>query len=293
MIRPSPSSISGTSGSSQGLSDYVAIVPQTQILNQTFTMEVMEEDWVTHKLNPDIVVSRLRKCQIDNSELNKLASGKMLGKIPLTIGPWDKANETAKGKVLAFWNRLKYLEFINAEPHRDELAKLIGAVTAEMEYTANLKKKSHQDAPTASEMYRLAYLMQDSKCTSTWTLTRLPLNNRLAYENQVNYYDQLAEFFNSGECEGERFAFRNLACEYDEEGKQLKKPAEPTGQYLGDPVPISFNRIFERVKDLDPNVFYNDRTGTWIKENSQVIRAWLNKNYGENVGFNKSGNVSV
>ena len=55
-----------------------------------------------------------------------------------------------------------------------------------------------QSRVSASEMYRLAYLMQDAGARTAWTKAYLSKDDRLEYENANNPFDLLAEMFMKG-----------------------------------------------------------------------------------------------
>jgi hypothetical protein len=133
-------------------------------------------------------------------------------------------------------------------------------------------------------MYRLIWMMDDAACKSVWTASKRPLERR-ELDAGTNYFDILANIYNTGiDQEGNGLSFQNLSVKYDlnEDTMLYEKAntvAEPTNRWLGTPQPVSFDYIYKRTGDLDPNEFVQ-RNGQWIKENAQTIRTFLYKYYG-------------
>lgn len=151
---------------------------------------------------------------------------------------------------------------------------------------------------TASEMYRLALLMEASEARSFWSMSKRPLTRAeldasqsgdAETANNVDAFHLLSVIYNTGKSprDGTEFIFRNLACKYDSLGNNTGESVGTLAGILSDE-PLSVEIIYSRVCDLDPAVF-NIRDADWIKEKAQDIRKFLRETCSESVGFFKSG----
>jgi hypothetical protein len=63
--------------------------------------------------------------------------------------------------------------------------------------TTEEKEKTRKVATSASEYYRLIWMMSDSSLSSLWSRTKVPLS-RLELDAKTDHYSTLAEYYNSG-----------------------------------------------------------------------------------------------
>ena len=140
--------------------------------------------------------------------------------------------------------------------------------------------------------------MQHPDCMIDMTNAGKPSKSREVFDakcsknvevaDAMDPYKNLAVFYNSGP---DIFSVKNLACEYDGDGKKTNTMADPYFSYGGKHTLLSFDGIFERVKDLDPSDYIH-RDGDWIKKHMQEIKKVLSDLCGNDrkTGFYKSGN---
>ena len=140
--------------------------------------------------------------------------------------------------------------------------------------------------------------MQHPDCLVDLTNAGRPSKDRQVFDakcsgNQevaetMDPYKNLAVFYNSGP---EQFPVKNLACEYTPEGVKTAVMASPYFSNGSQHTMLSFEGIFQRVKDLDPSD-YIQRDAEWLKKQMGEIKKVLATLCGHDktTGFYKSGN---
>ena len=200
-----------------------------------------------------------------------------------------------KMKVLSFWNALKFGDQLTENSRiKAFLSTATNQAIQKIEVELNTRRKN----TTKHEYYRVIQLMDFPDAKLQLSLTRRPLNRQELDLQQSGDdaavamlpWNVLADMFNSNH---DTFPVKNLAVDYDDDGKIVRplQMARPFFSYAGSGnTLLSFEGIFDRVKDIDPSIYFRPRDPAWLKERVQEIRNLLAKYVGQkDKGFFKSG----
>jgi hypothetical protein len=116
-----------------------------------------------------------------------------LALIPKHDNKWSLLKSAGKSKVMKVYYRMKNIEAVDKVwKGLSVLMMKVAQLTAEAR-TGQMTTRNSRTS--ASEMYRLAYLMQDAGARAAWTKAYMSKDDRLEYENNNDPFDVIAEMY--------------------------------------------------------------------------------------------------
>lgn len=178
----------------------------TQNLSDSDLVSKMVMEWTNQNCDPEITFKEMQEfqelCRNEGSPILDRAPQpgqpvpKPLAAIPKGMKSWASSTDAMKTKVMRVYYRLKTLEVANQ--HHRYINVLMNRAAHKTVLKKNEASTTRNSRVSASEMYRLAYLMQDPEARCAWTKAYLSKDDRLEYENGNDPFDALAEMYMKG-----------------------------------------------------------------------------------------------